>query len=78
MRTVRNAGFDMYTKSALRTVRIPLSVYAIKCLGVDAVDLTNIVSLTFEFDEKPTGEIEILWTRSSEDLAPAVERARAA
>jgi hypothetical protein len=52
-------GYDYFTKSALRTVRIPLSVYAIKCLGVDAVDLTNIVSLTFEFDEKPTGEIEI-------------------
>lgn len=52
-------GYNYYTKSALRTVRVPLSVYAIKCLGVDAVDLTNVVNLTFEFDEKPTGEIEI-------------------
>jgi hypothetical protein len=52
-------GYNSLTKSALRTVRVPLSVYAIKCLGVDAVDLTDIVSLTFEFDEKPAGEIEI-------------------
>ncbi len=52
-------GYNFYTKSALRTVRVPLSVYAIKCLGIDAVNLTNIVGLTFEFDEKPTGEIEI-------------------
>ena len=52
-------GHNVQTKSALRTVRIPLSVYAIKCLGVNAVDLTNIVSLAFEFAEKPAGEIEI-------------------
>jgi hypothetical protein len=50
---------DGLTKSALRTVRVPLSVYAIKCLGVDQVDLTNVVSLEFDFSEKPTGEIEI-------------------
>jgi hypothetical protein len=52
-------GYDYYTKSAMRTIRIPLSVYAIKCLGVDAVDLTDVVGIGFEFDEKPTGEIEI-------------------
>lgn len=52
-------GYDQFTKSAMRTVRIPLSAYTIKCLGVDSVDLTDIVSLRFEFDEKPTGEIEI-------------------
>jgi hypothetical protein len=28
--------------------------------------------------EKPNGEIEILWTRSSQDRAPAIQRARAA
>jgi hypothetical protein len=52
-------GNNFLTKSALRTIRIPLSIYAIKCLGVDEVDLTNIVSVTFEFLEKATGEIEI-------------------
>jgi len=52
-------GYNNFTKSAMRTVRIPLSVYRIKCLGVDAVDLTNIVRIDFEFAEKLTGEIEI-------------------
>src|SRR5262249_51190277 len=52
-------GNGSLTKSALRTVRVPLSVYKIKCLGVDAVDLTDVVSLTFEMAEIPTGEIEI-------------------
>jgi hypothetical protein len=52
-------GYNSLTKSAMRTIRVPLSVYAIKCLGVDAVDLTDIVSLAFEFDEKPMGEIEV-------------------
>lgn len=52
-------GFNVFTKSAMRTVRIPLSVYTIKCLGVDAIDLSNLVSLSFEFQEKATGEIEI-------------------
>jgi hypothetical protein len=49
----------MFTKSALTTIRIPLSAYTIKCLGVDEVDLTSIVTLRFELAEKPTGEIEI-------------------
>jgi hypothetical protein len=52
-------GYNSLTKSAMRTIRVPLSVYTIKCLGVDAVDLTDIVSLAFEFDEKPMGEIEV-------------------
>jgi hypothetical protein len=50
---------DGLTKSAMRTVRIPLSAYTIKCLNIDAVDLSNVVSLAFDFSEKPTGEIEI-------------------
>jgi hypothetical protein len=52
-------GYDVYTKSAMRTVRIPLHSYTIKCLNIDAVDLTDVVSVAFEFAEKPTGEIEI-------------------
>jgi hypothetical protein len=43
----------------MRTVRIPLAAYSIKCLGVDEVNLTDIVSLAFEFAEKATGEIQI-------------------
>lgn len=52
-------GFDVFTKSALCTVRIPLAAYTIKCFGVESIDLTNVVNLAFEFDEKPAGEIEI-------------------
>lgn len=52
-------GYDQLTKSAMRTVRIPLSAYTIRCLNIEAVDITDVVSLAFEFAEKPTGEIEI-------------------
>lgn len=52
-------GNNGQTKSALRTVRVPLGCYSIKCLGVDSVDLTDVVSLAFEFDEKPAGEIQV-------------------
>ena len=47
------------TKSALKTIRIPLYGWTIKCLNVPIVDLTNVESVTFEFNSKPTGEIEI-------------------
>jgi len=53
---VRNDGL---TKSAMRTVRIPLSAYTIKCLNIDPVDISNLTTLTLDFSEKPTGEIEI-------------------
>ncbi len=52
-------GYNQFTKSAMRTIRIPLAAYTIHCLNVDQVDLTNITTLTFEFAEKTTGEIEI-------------------
>lgn len=52
-------GYATYTKSAMRTVRIPMSAYTIKCLGVDAVDIGDIRTVALEFAEKPTGEIEI-------------------
>ncbi len=52
-------GFDFYTKSAMCTIRIPLTAYSIHCLNVDQVDLTNVMTLTFEFAEKATGEIAI-------------------
>jgi hypothetical protein len=52
-------GVANYTKSAMQTVRIPLASYTIKCLNIDPVDLTDVVSVALQFDEKPTGEIEI-------------------
>lgn len=48
-----------YTKSALKTVRIPLASYTIVCAGQVAVDLQNVVNLSFVFSENATGEIEI-------------------
>jgi hypothetical protein len=50
---------DMYRKSAMCTIRIPMKSYTIKCLNIAAVDITNVVTLTFDFSEFATGEIEI-------------------
>jgi hypothetical protein len=50
---------DQYTKSAMNTVRIPLPVYQIAVLGTVPVDLTDVVSVTFEFSANTAGEIEI-------------------
>lgn len=46
-------------KSALKSVRIPLASFTIANLGADDVDLTNIESVSFEFDSGSSGEIEI-------------------
>ncbi len=45
------------TKAAMKTIRIPLHAWTIKCLSAPIVDLRNIESITFEFRLKPTGEI---------------------
>ncbi|MCX6238291.1 MAG: hypothetical protein NTY07_12185 [Bacteroidia bacterium] len=47
------------TKASLKTIRIPLYGWTTKCLNVPIVDIANIESITFEFDSKPTGDIEI-------------------
>jgi hypothetical protein len=47
------------TKSALSTVRIPLSSYTIVCAGQPRVDLTDVVSLALTFGDTPTGEVDI-------------------
>ncbi|OPY86395.1 MAG: hypothetical protein A4E72_01675 [Syntrophus sp. PtaU1.Bin208] len=52
-------GVASLVKSAMCTIRIPLSAYSIHCYNVDQVDLTNITTLSFQFSEKATGEIEI-------------------
>jgi hypothetical protein len=51
--------FDWYRKSALCTIRIPMRSYTIKCLNIIAVDITNVVSVTFDFSEVATGQIAI-------------------
>lgn len=48
-----------YSKSAMNTIRIPLKAYTIVCAGQVQVDLKNVLSLSFVFSEKPTGEVEI-------------------
>jgi len=47
------------TKSAMRTVRIPLHVYEIEVVGTQRVDLTDVKNVTFEFKAIGTGEVEI-------------------
>jgi hypothetical protein len=46
-------------KSALTTVRIPLSAYRIVCAGQPQVDLEHVVELELVFNIKPIGEIEV-------------------
>lgn len=48
-----------HSKSAMNTIRIPLTSYTIVAAGQPKVDLEKIVSLSFVFSEKPKGEIEI-------------------
>jgi Chlorophyllase enzyme len=52
-------ALDQYTKSALRTVRIPLDAYRIEVIGTQKVDLTQVTSLDFFFNYNASGEIEI-------------------
>ncbi len=46
-------------KSAMTTIRIPLTAYTIKAAGAPQVDLTDVTSVKLRFTEKPTGEIDI-------------------
>jgi hypothetical protein len=48
-----------HSKSAMRTVRIPLKSYEIVCAGMVQVNLSDLTTLTFLFSERLTGEIEI-------------------
>jgi hypothetical protein len=52
-------GYTDLIKSALKTIRIPLASYTIANLGAQDVDLTNIRSISFEFDADAPGDIEI-------------------
>jgi hypothetical protein len=57
--TAFDASEGPNTKAALKTVRIPLYAWTIKCLNVPIVDLTNVESVSFEFDYDASGELEI-------------------
>jgi dienelactone hydrolase len=52
-------GISNLTKSAMKTVRIPLSEYTRELAGVEPVELDELVSVGFEFAVDPTGEIEV-------------------
>lgn len=52
-------GVNSLTKSALKTVRIPLGAFTRELAGVREVDLLEVVAVTFDFAANPTGEIEV-------------------
>jgi len=52
-------GYAQFIKSAMRTIRIPVAAYTIRCLGIDAVDMSDVRTIAFEFAEKVSGEISI-------------------
>ena len=52
-------GINILTKSALKTVRIPLSAFTRELAGVEPVDLSEVVSVSFDFNINPAGEIEV-------------------
>jgi hypothetical protein len=69
-RSIRAAAFDEipypdqrfyqnYTKSAMRTVRIPLTSYTIAVINTVPVDLKHVVSVSVDFAARITGEIEV-------------------
>jgi len=48
-----------YTKSAMNTIRIPLTSYSIVCAGQVQVNLQDVTTLSFVFLENTTGDISI-------------------
>lgn len=49
-------GGETLNKSALRTIRLPLSAFKD---ANDSLDLTAVVAIVFEFDQRATGELAI-------------------
>jgi dienelactone hydrolase len=52
-------GVTNLTKSAMKTVRIPLWAYRSELVGVKPVELDELASVGFELTVEPTGEIEV-------------------
>lgn len=52
-----DADFASNKKSAMATIRIPLSAYTTVCAGAVRVDLTNVTSVALELNDMNTGEI---------------------
>ena len=47
------------TKSAMRTIRIPLHAFTVDVLEAEPIDLRNVKSVMLEFAPVPTGEVAI-------------------
>jgi dienelactone hydrolase len=52
-------GKSQYTLTALSTIRIPLHVYQTEVVNTDKVNVAQIQSISFDFQAKMKGEIEI-------------------
>jgi hypothetical protein len=52
-------GVSQFTVSALSTIRIPLHVYQTEVINTDTVDITQIKNISFDFNAKMKGEVEI-------------------
>ena len=52
-------GLTYLTKSAMKTVRIPLSEYTRELVGVEPIELDELASVGFELTVDPAGEIEV-------------------
>lgn len=51
--------YPQYTKSAMNTVRVPLSCFTIKVAGAAEVNLSDVEDLSFDFGVVTAGEVEI-------------------
>ncbi|HEX3130976.1 MAG TPA: hypothetical protein VH394_26820, partial [Thermoanaerobaculia bacterium] len=52
-------GVSQFTLTALSTVRIPLHVYQTEVINTNKVDITQIKSISFDFQARAKGELEI-------------------
>ena len=52
-------GKERVTKSAMRTIRIPLDAFTLAAQGLDAVRLTAVTRISFKFGVRGAGEIAI-------------------
>jgi hypothetical protein len=69
-RSIRAGAFGMISKeaaantpgnvkSAMTTIRIPLSSYTVVCASVVPVDLTKVTNVRFDFTETATGDVSV-------------------
>ena len=52
-------GNDFYTKAAMRTIRLPVSAFKTQSVGLQEVDISHVVSISFVFSAQATGEVDV-------------------